>query len=96
MSCLNVWTMRFIAPKVMGAIKSWRHETGVSSSASLQCPSRINGPQVGRCAMGKTEIILTIIILFVIIFGFWFIFSGEIWFLVEYLENSIYPTFDAL
>ena len=46
--------------------------------------------------MGKTEIILTTIILFVIIFGFWFIFSGEIWFLVEYLENSIYPTFDAL
>ncbi|WP_322112967.1 Ecr family regulatory small membrane protein [Enterobacter bugandensis] len=23
-------------------------------------------------------------------------FSGEIWFFVEYLENSLYPTFDAL
>ncbi|MDM7072637.1 Ecr family regulatory small membrane protein, partial [Enterobacter asburiae] len=25
----------------------------------------------------------------------WFIFSGEIWHLVEFLENSLYPTFDA-
>ncbi|MGT2397165.1 Ecr family regulatory small membrane protein, partial [Enterobacter roggenkampii] len=33
--------------------------------------------------MGKTEIILTLIILLLIIFGFWFIFSGEIWYLVE-------------
>lgn len=46
-------------------------------------------------AMGKTEIILTLIILLLIIFGFWFIFSGEIWYLVEFLENSLYPTFDA-
>ena len=45
--------------------------------------------------MGKTEIILTLIILLLIIFGFWFIFSGEIWYLVEFLENSLYPTFDA-
>ncbi|WP_218729122.1 Ecr family regulatory small membrane protein, partial [Enterobacter chuandaensis] len=30
--------------------------------------------------MGKTEIILTIIILLLIIFGLWFIFSGEIWY----------------
>ena len=47
-------------------------------------------------AMGRTEIILTIIILMLIIFGFWFIFSGEIWLVAEYIENSIYPTFDAL
>ncbi|MFL4366794.1 Ecr family regulatory small membrane protein [Enterobacter asburiae] len=45
--------------------------------------------------MGKTEIILTLIILLLIIFGLWFIFSGEIWYLVEFLENSLYPTFDA-
>ncbi|MBA7854090.1 Ecr family regulatory small membrane protein [Enterobacter cloacae complex sp. 2024EL-00215] len=45
--------------------------------------------------MGKTEIILILIILSLIIFGFWVIFSGEIWYLVEYLENSIYPTIDA-
>jgi len=45
--------------------------------------------------MGKTEIILILIILSLIIFGFWIIFSGEIWYLVEYLENSIYPTIDA-
>ena len=49
-----------------------------------------------KAAMGKTEIILTFIILLLIIFGFWFIFSGEIWYLVEFLENSLYPTFDAL
>ncbi|SAG73354.1 Ecr family regulatory small membrane protein [Enterobacter asburiae] len=48
-----------------------------------------------RAAMGKIEIILTLIILLLIIFGFWFIFSGEIWHLVEFLENSLYPTFDA-
>ena len=48
-----------------------------------------------KTAMGKTEIILTLIILLLIIFGFWFIFSGEIWHLVEFLENSLYPTFDA-
>jgi len=47
-------------------------------------------------AMGRTEIILTIIILMLIIFGLWFIFSGEIWLVTEYIENSIYPTFDAL
>ncbi len=47
-------------------------------------------------AMGRTEIILTIIILMLIIFGLWFIFSGEIWLVAEYIENSIYPTFDAL
>ncbi|HEB4093697.1 TPA: Ecr family regulatory small membrane protein [Enterobacter cloacae] len=46
--------------------------------------------------MGRTEIILTIIILMLIIFGFWFIFSGEILLVAEYIENSIYPTFDAL
>ena len=45
--------------------------------------------------MGKTEIILTLIILLLIIFGLWFIFSGEVWYLVEFLENSLYPTFDA-
>ncbi|HDW3275468.1 Ecr family regulatory small membrane protein [Enterobacter roggenkampii] len=45
--------------------------------------------------MGRTEIILTLIILLLIIFGFWFIFSGEIWYLVEFFENSLYPTFDA-
>ncbi|MEG5548278.1 Ecr family regulatory small membrane protein [Enterobacter wuhouensis] len=45
--------------------------------------------------MGKTEIILIIIISSLIIFGFWFIFSGEIWYLVAYLENSIYPTIEA-
>ena len=48
-----------------------------------------------KAAMGKTEIILTFIILLLIIFGFWFIFSGEIWHLVEFLENCLYPTFDA-
>lgn len=46
--------------------------------------------------MGKTEIILTLIIFILIIFGLWFIFSGEIWYFVEYLENTLYPTFDAL
>ncbi len=46
--------------------------------------------------MGKTEIILTLIILLLIIFGFWFIFSGEIWYLVEFLENSLYPTSNKL
>ncbi|HED6269219.1 Ecr family regulatory small membrane protein [Enterobacter sichuanensis] len=45
--------------------------------------------------MGKTEIILIIIILLLIIFGFWFIFSGEIWYFVAFLENTLYPTFDA-
>ncbi|HGH4675751.1 TPA: Ecr family regulatory small membrane protein [Enterobacter bugandensis] len=45
--------------------------------------------------MGKTEIILTLIIVLLIIFGLWFIFSGEIWYLVEFLENSLYPTFDV-
>ncbi|MDR9946634.1 Ecr family regulatory small membrane protein [Enterobacter sichuanensis] len=45
--------------------------------------------------MGKTEIILTIIILLLIIFGFWFIFSGEIWYFVAFLENTLYPTFDS-
>jgi hypothetical protein len=38
--------------------------------------------------MGKTEIILTLIIFILIIFGLWFIFSGEIWYFVEYLENT--------
>ncbi|HDR2751664.1 MULTISPECIES: Ecr family regulatory small membrane protein [Enterobacter] len=45
--------------------------------------------------MGKTELILILIILSLIIFGYWFIFSGEIWQLVEYLENSVYPSIEA-
>ncbi|MBO2915550.1 Ecr family regulatory small membrane protein [Enterobacter sichuanensis] len=28
-------------------------------------------------------------------FGFWFIFSGEIWYFVAFLENTLYPTLDA-
>ena len=45
--------------------------------------------------MGKTEILLTLIILCLIILGLWFIFSGEIWLLVAYFENSLYPTIEA-
>ncbi|MBM3071968.1 Ecr family regulatory small membrane protein [Enterobacter sp. RHBSTW-00994] len=45
--------------------------------------------------MGKTEIILILIILSLIILGYWFIFSGEIWHLVEYLENCIYPSIET-
>ncbi|WP_420275054.1 Ecr family regulatory small membrane protein [Enterobacter asburiae] len=95
MSCLSGWTMRCIALKMTDAIRSLRHETGVSRKAPLQCPPRINELQVGKATMGRTEIILTLIILLLIIFGFWFIFSGEIWYLVEFFENSLYPTFDA-
>jgi hypothetical protein len=79
----------------MAAIKCWLRDAGVSDKAPLQCPPQRNSFQVGRPAMGKTEIILILIILSLIIFGFWVIFSGEIWYLVEYLENSIYPTIDA-
>ncbi|WP_447206901.1 Ecr family regulatory small membrane protein [Enterobacter huaxiensis] len=57
-------------------------------------PLRINR-QVGNSAMGKTEIILILIILSLIIFGFWFIFSGEIWVLVSYFEHCLYPTIEA-
>ncbi|CAD5355750.1 MULTISPECIES: Ecr family regulatory small membrane protein [Enterobacter] len=46
--------------------------------------------------MGKTEIILILTILSLIIFGLWFIFSGEIWYVVEYFENSLYPSIEAL
>lgn len=45
--------------------------------------------------MGKTEVILILIIISVIIFGFWFIFSGEMWHLVGLIESSLYPTIDA-
>lgn len=45
--------------------------------------------------MGKTEILLTIIILCLITFGLWFVLSGEIWVLVAYFENSLYPTIET-
>ncbi|MCG5044575.1 Ecr family regulatory small membrane protein [Enterobacteriaceae bacterium 155047] len=45
--------------------------------------------------MGKTEAILILIILCVISFGLWFIFSDQIWLLVGYLENSLYPSISA-
>ncbi|HDR2159420.1 TPA: Ecr family regulatory small membrane protein [Enterobacter cancerogenus] len=45
--------------------------------------------------MGKTELILILIIICLIIFGLWFIFSGEIWYFVAYLENTLYPTIEA-
>ncbi|ENA0608567.1 Ecr family regulatory small membrane protein [Enterobacter bugandensis] len=45
--------------------------------------------------MGKTEIILILIILSLIIFGFWFLFSGEVWALVSYFEHCLYPTIEA-
>ncbi|XPL50454.1 Ecr family regulatory small membrane protein [Enterobacter cloacae subsp. cloacae] len=81
---------------MMAVIKSWRHETGVSDKARYN--AHLDEKDYGwvSSAMGRTEIILTIIILMLIIFGFWFIFSGEIWLVAEYIENSIYPTFDAL
>ncbi|MBL5882606.1 MULTISPECIES: Ecr family regulatory small membrane protein [Lelliottia] len=45
--------------------------------------------------MGKTEVILILIILCVIISGLWFIFSGEMWHLVGFLESSLYPSINA-
>ena len=81
---------------MMAEIKSRRHETGVLDKARYN--AHLDEKDYGwvSSAMGRTEIILTIIILMLIIFGFWFIFSGEIWLVAEYIENSIYPTFDAL
>ncbi|UJD94824.1 MULTISPECIES: Ecr family regulatory small membrane protein [Enterobacteriaceae] len=45
--------------------------------------------------MEKTEVILILIILVIIIFGLWFIFSGQMWHLAAFLENWLYPSIDA-
>ncbi|MCI1897371.1 MAG: Ecr family regulatory small membrane protein [Enterobacter sp.] len=45
--------------------------------------------------MGKTEFVLILIISCLMIFGLWFILSGEMWHLVSYLENRLYPSIDA-
>ncbi|MFH3411971.1 Ecr family regulatory small membrane protein [Klebsiella aerogenes] len=42
--------------------------------------------------MSKTEIFLLLIILLILGSALWFIFSDEIWVLVNYLETSLYPT----
>jgi hypothetical protein len=42
-------------------------------------------------AMSKTEIALIILVVLVLIIGFWFIFSNQIWIFVSYLETLLYP-----
>ncbi|HEX4502730.1 MAG TPA: Ecr family regulatory small membrane protein [Scandinavium sp.] len=41
--------------------------------------------------MSKTEITLIILVVLVLIIGFWFIFSNQIWIFVSYLETLLYP-----
>lgn len=42
--------------------------------------------------MSKTEIALLCLVMLVLLFGIWFVFSDQLWTLVGYLETLIYPT----
>lgn len=42
--------------------------------------------------MSKTEIILVLLFLIVLVLGVWFIFSDEIWTFVSEIETMLYPT----
>lgn len=41
--------------------------------------------------MSKTETVLIVLVVLILSFGIWFIFSGEIWSFVSYFENLLYP-----
>lgn len=41
--------------------------------------------------MSKTEIILIILVVIILTFAIWFVFSNQIWVLVSYLETLLYP-----
>ncbi|WP_165905611.1 Ecr family regulatory small membrane protein [Raoultella sp. BIGb0138] len=43
--------------------------------------------------MSKTETVLLALVLVILLTALWFIFSGEIWALVSYLETQLYPSF---
>ncbi|MBD0901949.1 Ecr family regulatory small membrane protein [Klebsiella grimontii] len=45
--------------------------------------------------MSKTEILLLAILLIILAAALRFIFSGQIWFLVSFLETWLYPSFVA-
>jgi hypothetical protein len=42
-------------------------------------------------AMSKTEIALIILVILLLVIGFWFILSNQIWVFVSYLETLLYP-----
>ncbi|ADO48209.1 Ecr family regulatory small membrane protein [[Enterobacter] lignolyticus] len=41
--------------------------------------------------MGKTEVIMIILILLILGCGIWFVFSDQLWTMVSYLETLLYP-----
>ncbi|WP_434640190.1 Ecr family regulatory small membrane protein [Klebsiella sp. I138] len=45
--------------------------------------------------MSKSEVVLLAIVIIILSSALWFIFSGEIWTLVSYLESQLYPSFVA-
>ncbi|AOO55364.1 hypothetical protein AN237_02200 [Raoultella ornithinolytica] len=45
--------------------------------------------------MSKSEIALLVIVIIILLGALWFIFSGEIWTLVCYLESRLYPSIVA-
>ncbi|MGN2424808.1 MULTISPECIES: Ecr family regulatory small membrane protein [Klebsiella] len=45
--------------------------------------------------MSKSEIALLVIVIIILLAALWFIFSGEVWALVSYLESQLYPSFTA-
>ncbi|MGE0970068.1 Ecr family regulatory small membrane protein [Klebsiella sp. WOUb02] len=45
--------------------------------------------------MSKAEVALLAIVLIILTGSLWFIFSGEIWSLVSYLETQLYPSLVA-
>ncbi|GEC67253.1 Uncharacterised protein [Raoultella terrigena] len=51
--------------------------------------------QVAIEVMSKAEAVLLAIVLIILTASLWFIFSGEIWSLVSYLETQLYPSLVA-
>ncbi|WP_297203051.1 Ecr family regulatory small membrane protein [uncultured Pluralibacter sp.] len=45
--------------------------------------------------MSKTEIALIVLLVLIIGFGIWFIFSGAIWEFVSYCETLLYPEINS-
>ncbi|AMR39263.1 hypothetical protein LG71_26275 [Pluralibacter gergoviae] len=41
--------------------------------------------------MSKTETALIVLVMLILAFGIWFIFSGAIWSFVSYFETLLYP-----
>lgn len=61
------------------------------SLLSLPFPPNLTAGLRNLPTMGKTEVVMIILILLILGCGIWFVFSDQLWIMVSYLETLLYP-----